>query len=800
MFLHIKSLDDEGLQALTPTVWWDMSSQDDDDDDDDDEKTQTFIPEDDAENKEKYMRSCEELRMKIEEIEHIQVIILKVLLNHRDLYNGKTSRQMFLEKFRKYIKDTKLTLNIWPLPVTLCFFHRMVQVLRYYWDDFQKEDPDRFVLSSDAYMPIQEFWLDTRDYFDLQRCGGSMGHLNRILGSEVNKAQGLELSEGGQIKSVSTPETEYPKPEMPSGNTLMEILDGIMLLYYTAAHKQLGKMNVLKEHIQDYVQSYTDTLKKLETCPIEMTDVRDELVRAKYVFLEKITELARQLCWVRTVTYSKQKQLDVAWLLKVALKTVRKAAEYKLLFQYMPEFYLDIVVYSYNALKNFFHSSHPFQSLPDYDDLMKGFAAFLVCHFADSRIVIADSRDNIIQALACFTCYEKSLKVLESLPLEMNKMMLKALVAPYESRSWAQTNWILVRIWKGCGFGFRYTHLPHLVPSKVQLTEFGSASLQKPCPSIKFQGILVDILNSEADVATRFLDTLLQQLNWSFSEFISMLQDIQTLMSRTERRVLIESRQLKICGTCFEISICLFRVVEMVVSIATKIFTDWTRPSAELLLTRLIQLICLVMNRITQKNGMFDTVVSYYITGLESVTHYPMLSVIAGILITLLLNADTESQSKVTKILLSDHGFQLSGLEFLLGHHGNSETTTATTTTLDVAAVSTKGIKEKQFNFRNYDEVSTEEITNVERLISYIKGKQTAFVRQDSEIQEDDLCQICYAHRQTSKFIPCGHTSCRSCINHQMLIKKECFFCKTIITCIEDIQPGSKLQDDSSKS
>jgi hypothetical protein len=26
--------------------------------------------------------------------------------------------------------------------------------------------------------------------------------------------------------------------------------------------------------------------------------------------------------------------------------------------------------------------------------------------------------------------------------------MLKALISPYENRSWAQTNWILVRIWK----------------------------------------------------------------------------------------------------------------------------------------------------------------------------------------------------------------------------------------------------------------------------------------------------------------------------------------------------------------
>lgn len=120
-------------------------------------------------------------------------------------------------------------------------------------------------------------------------------------------------------------------------------------------------------------------------------------------------------------------------------------------------------------------------------------------------------------------------KYLNSLCSKEN--MIRNLIAPYEGRSWAQTNWILVRIWKvwnydtlnliffiqyfllfffqnwyetqllkfllnipkylikelrycvwfiwqGCGFGFRYTHLSHLVPSKVQPTEFGAASLQ----------------------------------------------------------------------------------------------------------------------------------------------------------------------------------------------------------------------------------------------------------------------------------------------------------------------------------
>ena len=52
---------------------------------------------------------------------------------------------------------------------------------------------------------------------------------------------------------------------------------------------------------------------------------------------------------------------------------------------------------------------------------------------------------------------------------------------------------------------------------------------------------------------------------------------------------MLEQRQMKICATCFEISICLFRVIEMVVSIAPRLFSDAANPSADLLLHRLIQ-------------------------------------------------------------------------------------------------------------------------------------------------------------------------------------------------------------------
>lgn len=88
--------------------------------------------------------------------------------------------------------------------------------------------------------------------------------------------------------------------------------------------------------------------------------------------------------------------------------------------------------------------------------------------------------------------------------------MVRSLLAPYEQRPWAQTNWILVRLWRvslargevamagrkeglpcptdlpltptpqGCGFGYRYTRLPHLLKTKPEDANLPSLQSEYP--------------------------------------------------------------------------------------------------------------------------------------------------------------------------------------------------------------------------------------------------------------------------------------------------------------------------------
>lgn len=70
--------------------------------------------------------------------------------------------------------------------------------------------------------------------------------------------------------------------------------------------------------------------------------------------------------------------------------------------------------------------------------------------------------------------------------------------------------------------------------------------------------------------------------------FVVFLVQLQQLASRPTA-AFIDSRQLKICATCFDISVGLLRVLEMVANLTPELLTDWSKPSAELLLCRLFQ-------------------------------------------------------------------------------------------------------------------------------------------------------------------------------------------------------------------
>ncbi|KAF3690373.1 E3 ubiquitin-protein ligase RNF123 [Channa argus] len=405
---------------------------------------------------------------------------------------------------------------------------------------------------------------------------------NRCVSGGFNKH--VEGSHGNDGLLLGRP-LEEPDQQF-ADKSLLEIVDGIVMMYNLSVHQQLGKMVVVSDDVHEYAVALKDTEEKITRCPVRRADILDELQKSQKVFAEKLNHLSRRLAWINATIYSKEKMLDVYWLLCVCIRTIEHADNTGSLFAFAPEFYLNVAMNAYSALKNYFSPANNMEELPGYEETLTHLAAILAKHFADPRIVGTDIKDSLMQALASYVCYPQSLRAVERIPEEQRVAMMRNLLAPYEQRPWAQTNWILVRLWRGCGFGYRYTRLPHLLKTKPE--DANLPSLQKPCPSLLLQRHMAELLSVDKDMGASFLNSVLNQLNWAFSEFIGMIQEIQQAAERPERNF-VDTRQLKVCATCFDLSVSLLRVLEMTVTLVPEIFLDWSRPSAELLLRRLAQ-------------------------------------------------------------------------------------------------------------------------------------------------------------------------------------------------------------------
>uniref|UniRef100_A0A3P8U3U3 E3 ubiquitin-protein ligase RNF123 n=1 Tax=Amphiprion percula TaxID=161767 RepID=A0A3P8U3U3_AMPPE len=558
----------------------------------------------------------------------------------------------------------------------------------------------------------------------------------RTLAVEQRTEEDIEGSHGNDGLLLGRP-LEEPD-HVVADKSLLEIVDGIVMMYNLSVHQQLGKMVVVSDDVHEYAVALKDTEEKIARCPARRADILDELQKSQKVFAEKLNHLSRRLAWINATIYSKEKMMDVYWLLCVCIRTIEHADNTGSLFAFAPELYLNVAMNAYSALKNYFSPANSMEELPGYEETLTQLAAILAKHFADPRIVGTDIKDSLMQALASYVCYPQSLRAVERIPEEQRVAMMRNLLAPYEQRPWAQTNWILVRLWRGCGFGYRYTRLPHLLKTKPE--DANLPSLQKPCPSLLLQRHMAELLSLDKDMAASFLNSVLNQLNWAFSEFIGMIQEVIVSLDGC----LNCSQLLNVCATCFDLSVSLLRVLEMTVTLVPEIFLDWSRPSAELLLRRLAQLLNQVLNRVTAEKNLFDRVVNLRLPGLESVDHYPILVAVTGILVRILVDGDRVSRA--SSVLLSDPCFQLHSIQHLLGEAGDSSG-------------------------------------------SFGHAPPITCSLCPQPTSEEDLCPICYAHSISAIFKPCSHKSCKACINQHLMNNKDCFFCKATITGVEDYSP-----------
>lgn len=153
----------------------------------------------------------------------------------------------------------------------------------------------------------------------------------------------------------------------------------------------------------------------------------------------------------------------------------------------------------------------------------------------------------MVQALSSFSYYSGSMKALESMRQANQIVLIRALLTPNANRAWAMTNILLVRFWKGCGFGFRYSQnyasklLLSLRKDRIQGKSSSKLKFKErfmeyfvspidlladPSPSEQYQKEIGRHLENYVNEAIDYLNSLLSHLNWAFSEFMGTLREV----------------------------------------------------------------------------------------------------------------------------------------------------------------------------------------------------------------------------------------------------------------------------------
>jgi len=810
----------------------------------------------------------EEIHESIKYMKAIQQKILQLLVvdfkRERTLVSGT-----FVKYFRNYLKHINPSRsNEHPLMCTPLVLHSfmqcLIEVIKITWAKFKSSNPN-YVSLEEAYIPTEFFYMDTVDYFELQRIGGLKSYLfnehkdllaregvivgrrttggittseddshsnwesqelsrlidepdvsgsSSILGNQPDSDNSFTpvlrlarvLLQGGKSKDnslVTCSSSKVSNINDVMKPALLELVDGCMLLYTSSIQTHMDKINNVKTKISENQTTLEKIESKLKMCnPLESQFVRDSIEHSKEIIQNNLNELVKNYLWLAASVYSKESQQNLYWMFQLVLKTIHMASNRGELFKFAPEFYISGTSKVYKCLREYISVCNPFNKssdLPNFQSTLHSFVKFLSKFHCDHRIINHDVKTSLANTIATFVTYPEQLEIVESLSQQELQSFVKNMMYAYdEDKPWTSVGHrILATLWRGSGFAMRYDHPPYVKKVRTLLVRDRDPFV----PSTILKAIK-HMLESEKELSSKFVHSILEHLNWSFSEFLTQLQEVQNQTSRSgweSNSGLLASldatalRQLRIVDMLFELTVALLRVLELTAALAPSVYLDWDgRENSEILLNQLSQSVNQILCRVTAKNNLFEKIVSERQPGLSTVQHYPLMTGTSGILLALVKQQNPQWRDRALRKLTSEGSFDMKQINFLLGRTEDEHSDCDEDNFVRGKVVPYTTSRSKKFKtLSEYEEVCDKELLELRATISKLSKDHVAYKTlletEGDEIDEESLCPICYSNKIDCQFIPCKHQTCKTCIRQHLMTSRECFFCKKPVDSIEDL-------------
>ncbi|CAH1436824.1 unnamed protein product [Lactuca virosa] len=523
-----------------------------------------------------------------------------------------------------------------------------------------------------------------------------------------------------------------------SSSTLVEeeLLDAMLLLYH------LGLAPNFKQ-ASAYMTHQSHSISQLEETDRQIRDRGSgeqlrRLKEARSVYREEVIDCVRHCAWYRISLFARWKQRGMyaacIWIVQLLLVL----SKMDIVFSYVPEFYLETLVDCFHVLRK---SDPPF--VPAGMFIKQGlasFVTFVATHFSDPRISSAELRDLLLQSISVLVQYKEFLAAFESNKAATHSLPT-ALLSAFDNRSWIPVTNILIRLCKGCGFGF---------------SKHGESSVT----SSIFQKLLRDACVKDEELFSAFLNRLFNTLSWSMTEFSVSIREMQ------EKCQMIEFQQRK-CSVIFDLSSNLARVLEFCTCEIPQAFLS----GADTNLRRLVELIVFVLNHLTSVADpeFFDLTLRRPGQTPEKVNRGMILAPLVGIILNLLDASlvNSREQNDIVGIFASMDCADtlISGFQYLLEFNW---------------AGSFKGdLHVAKAKLRQLEDFSSNLILRTVKRVSYEGGGEAE--------SDENVCCICYSCEADAKFLPCTHVSCFGCINRHLINCERCFFCNaTVVEVVEN--------------
>lgn len=317
--------------------------------------------------------------------------------------------------------------------------------------------------------------------------------------------------------------------------------------------------------------------------------------------------------------------------------------------------------------------------------------------------------------------------------------------------------------------GFIHSHLNHILNEPYQILVFQNIfSLIKPACFIEnskieekllLKNILKDVFLNNNDFYLLFLDSYNTIVNKELTSYSISLEELGKENKKVLKNSLFNNNNLKSLFTIWDKAFKQFNEALMIYEIIINTSHDLFNIDS-LTYSRFSFFISTLTSRVFY-SPYYNDAIEFSKTYNSNRISYLMLNII-GIYseINRRLNDECDGRDSIRK-------------NFILGIVRNDIDFTVYKNELSISLINS--IKEEHKDDKSINIV--ELIEGFNSLLNILISESSLCMSNKVEIDDDDLCHICYTNKNDSEILPCKHQICWSCITIYIRQSKNCYMC-----------------------